>query len=290
MADISPDISLEFYEGINRWFEWENRITAMSSFQMLDRYKASKSTNKYDRFVGFLKEWAFERMKSAEKRPNPNKIGLIDGFDIKDENNDVIKNMQEESFAMLSFEKKDKNAVAQTLDERVDDPDKFWEAAIASSGNKKINGAMPKIKGDNAKPVYDLFMPAYRALKDRFEKRSIFQWITNHAQYTAERDSIKALEGIMRSLTGDSLEKVTEKLAEMRQRMPERDRTKCLLAETKRLDELEAAKNLNKEQVKTQNKTLVEQIVVKEIMEENKVSISERVVKSDAKKLEKDIT
>ena len=52
-------VTSDFREAINRWFEWELRLDNMSEFPMLDRYKASKSTNEYDRFVGFVKEWAF---------------------------------------------------------------------------------------------------------------------------------------------------------------------------------------------------------------------------------------
>ena len=78
---IMADISQEFREGINRWFEWENRLRDMSKFDMPKRYKAYNSNNEYDRFVGFIKEWAFERMKTAEKRPNPDNSAEIVGFD-----------------------------------------------------------------------------------------------------------------------------------------------------------------------------------------------------------------
>ena len=270
------DISYDFYEGIDRWFEWENRLRDMSGFPMPERYKASKSTNEYDRFVGFVKEWAFERMKSAEKRPGLASVGEIVGFDFGEKNN-IVTNMTEEAFAMLSFKEIGDQKDEQILDKRLNDPNKFWKAAMASGGNRKIKDSMPSIKGKHHKPVYNLFMPAYRALKDRFEQRSIWEWFTNHAQYTAERDSIKALEGIMRSLTGDSLEKVTEQLTTMRERMPVANRKECLKAEYRRLGDFEAAENLDKEQ-KTTHNNQVESIVVKDVIKDEKVATSQQIV------------
>lgn len=281
------DISYDFYEGINRWFEWENRLRDMSGFPMPNRYKAYNSTNEYNRFVGFLKEWVFERMKSAEKTTNG--IGEVTGFQFKEVmgKDDIISNMTEEAFAMLSFKEIGDQRFEQKLDARVNDPNKFWKAAIASSGNRKINKSMPSIKGKHKKPVYDLFMPAYRALKDRFEQRSIWEWFTNHAQYTAERDSIKALEGIMRSLTGDSLETVTEQLRITRERMPVADRKECLKAEYRRLGDNEAAENLDKEQKITHNKNQVESIIVEDVIQDEKVSTSQPIVETNEKLHEK---
>jgi hypothetical protein len=263
------DISMEFYEGIDRWFEWENRLRDMSGFEMPKRYKASNSKNEYNRFVGFVKEWAFERVKSAEKRLGTASIGEVGGFDFRNKN-DVINNSAEEAFAMLSFKETVDQKGEQVLDKRVNTPDKFWKTAMASGGNKKTKEAMPSIKGKNDKPVYDLFMPAYRALKDRYEKRSIWEWFTNHAQYTAERDCIKALEGIMRSLTGDSLEAVTEKLKATRDRMPALDRAACVAAEEKRLNELEAAKNAEKDKT-VHDKENVQAISITEINNEDMI-------------------
>ena len=275
-------VSLDFREGINRWFEWENRLSVMSEFPMHDRYKASKSNNEYDRFVGFVKEWAFERMKTAEKIPNPNNVGEIIGFNFSAENNVLVTNKDEEAFAMLSFKRIDNQRVLRTLDERVDDPDKFWKAAMASSGNKKIKESMPKIDGEYNKPVYALFMPAYRALKDRFEQRSIWQWFTNHDQYTAERDSIKALEGIMRSLTGDSLEKVTKQLNITRERFPEKDRKKCEEAEIKRLEAAEADRLVEKNK-KSPKKDNIGAMVSNELKEKQVPTSSEKIIDNVSK-------
>ena len=90
------------------------------------------------------------------------------------------------------------------------DPDSmnfhWWE--IAKDQNKKEleDNAIPPIDNlddDSKKKVYDAFMPAYRAIKESFDNRSFLQWIFNHKEYTAERDSLKALKGLMQALTLD---------------------------------------------------------------------------------------
>ena len=49
-------------------------------------------------------------------------------------------------------------------------------------------------------------LPAYRALKESFERRSFIQWIFNHDQYTAERDSYRAIRGVMMTLLDQTRE------------------------------------------------------------------------------------
>ena len=91
----------------------------------------------------------------------------------------------------------------------------------------------------------------------------------------------------MRSLTGDSLEKVTEQLRIMRERMPVADRKECLKAEYRRLGDLETAKNLDKEQVSTHNMNQVETIVVEELIQDEKVATSQPITESAKKTPEK---
>ena len=47
-------------------------------------------------------------------------------------------------------------------------------------------------------------MPLYRALREDYKGRSIFQWIFNHEKYVAVRDSYRAVERLIKNLTGDS--------------------------------------------------------------------------------------
>ena len=94
---------------------------------------------------------------------------------------------------------------------------------------KKVKNELTKIESHsniNRDTVYGVFMPAYRAIKERFDKRSIFQWIFNHEQYVAERDSIKALSAIMTTLTGDTMEQLDAALKENQNVMPSSDKEK----------------------------------------------------------------
>jgi hypothetical protein len=66
-------------------------------------------------------------------------------------------------------------------------------------------------KDADQKSIISSFMPAYRAIKESYDKRSWFQWITNHSQYTAERDSLRALKGMMMALLEVDSEGLNEK-------------------------------------------------------------------------------
>ena len=57
--------------------------------------------------------------------------------------------------------------------------------------------------------VYDSLLPVYTAIKESYDSRfKLFSWIFDHARYTAERDSMKALSGLIQALTGDSKKEV----------------------------------------------------------------------------------
>ena len=84
-----------------------------------------------------------------------------------------------------------------------------WYSA-ALKGNKKAMEAIPHYT-DSALSIADetiddvraemvsTFFPAYRALEESFSKRSIWQWFTNHAQYTAERDALKVMKNMLKT-------------------------------------------------------------------------------------------
>ncbi|MBO5737665.1 MAG: hypothetical protein J6S04_07625 [Clostridia bacterium] len=86
---------------------------------------------------------------------------------------------------------------------------------VALKGAKKDSNPLPHItepKSDETKSDYNdvryevdnALFPAYRALRDSYEKRSIFQWIFNHRQYVAERDALKVMTNLITSMTGYS--------------------------------------------------------------------------------------
>ena len=156
---------------------WEFRVELMDIFEMPANYKADKETGKYARFTGYVKEWATRVLTGHEKK---------------------------DAFWRLDYDKDDI---------RKD----WWDVAKKVANGEKVHNTIPEIKDVHKvdkEVVYSKFMPAYRAVKERFENRSIFQWIFNHSQYTAERDTIKALSGLMMSLTGGTQADIDAALAE----------------------------------------------------------------------------
>mgnify|MGYP006923249379 CR=1 FL=1 len=97
------------------------------------------------------------------------------------------------------------------------------------------------------KAVYDTFMPAYRALSESFARRSIFQWIFNHAQYTAERDAIRGLRGLMMCLTAKTSEELRLEYNSYREKAPAPVRTfeerKAILSRMRNGEEVNVYEN-----------------------------------------------
>lgn len=80
-----------------------------------------------------------------------------------------------------------------------------WWAQATDLGRGKYHNIidLPTIedpKKEDIKVVMNAFFPLYRALTEKFNRRPFWHWITRHDEYTAERDSIKALKGTMMSL------------------------------------------------------------------------------------------
>lgn len=95
-----------------------------------------------------------------------------------------------------------KNGVRSTL---YDNPNWFDDLV---KGKKT---ELPTLRSDRTaddtsekQEVYESLMPLYRALREDYKGRSIFQWIFNHEKYVAVRDSYRAVERLIKNLTGDS--------------------------------------------------------------------------------------
>jgi hypothetical protein len=194
-------VSKEFMSNLKKWQDWETRVNNMETFTIPNHYKAKSANGKYERFTGYLKEWTFGVM--AEIKANAS------------------------SDSLLNFEVKHNNM------------DDFWNHALSiANGNKNIKNDLPKLQfatEENKRVIYDNFLPAYRALKERFEKRSVFQWIFNHSQYVAERDSIKALESVITTLTGEGKYGLENELKMYQDHMPTSDTEKAIEHETARI-------------------------------------------------------
>lgn len=146
-------------------YTWERIVDSMGFFEMPEDYAANTELNKYDRFTGYIKEIVTRLIKG--------------GSDIKNfENLDI-----------------DRGAF----------PDDWWSVAKRVADGKRVDTPIPQIKNvtENDKQIVLIsLLPAYRVLKESFENRRWYEWIFNHSQYTAERDNIKALSGLITSLTG----------------------------------------------------------------------------------------
>ena len=165
--------------------EWEYRVQAMGIFEMPAYYKYNTSLNKYDRFSGYVEELV-ARLVIGEAGRRPDPFGDLD--------------VDRESFPM-----------------------EWWDNMIDVVDGKWVRNPIPQIRNASEadkKAVYDELIPAYRALKDSFDKRWWFEWIFNHDQYIAERESIKALKGVMLSLTGDTEDELNAALAKHREEVP----------------------------------------------------------------------
>ena len=146
-------------------YTWERIVDSMGFFEMPEDYAANTELNKYDRFTGYIKEIVTRLIKG--------------GSDIKNfENLDI-----------------DRGAF----------PDDWWSVAKRVADGKRVDTPIPQIRNvtENDKQIVLIsLLPAYRVLKENFDNRRWYEWIFNHSQYTAERDNIKALSGLITSLTG----------------------------------------------------------------------------------------
>ena len=135
-------------------------------------------------------------------------------------------------------------------------PENWWDVAMKIGSGKKIENTLPSlgdiVDDDDKAVVLDTLLPAYRALTEKFEKRSVFQWLFNHSQYTAERDSINALKGVMTSLLNCTPDDINASLAIYKENIPNSGRSQDtreryseyykVQMKIKRYEETEAAK------------------------------------------------
>lgn len=178
-----------------RYNDWKGYVADMSGFQLLRSMennmseKEVESKSKYTRFMAFTREWIY-----AVVRGNYGASGSL---------------------------RKSEHDYLELTNVHLDDD---WLKNIMKVKNGEKLGSsfeFPTLMNKSEKDcVYDVFMPAYRALKESFDKRSIWEWFTNHSQYTAERDAIKALEGTMMALTRKGKEDIKTAYSEYCEQLP----------------------------------------------------------------------
>ena len=214
-----PNISQEYMSKLQNLQVWESRVANMNGFAIPERYELSGAKGKYARFTGFIEAWITEAFQHAD---------------------DVIS----DDASLMQFGRLE-------LDMSKIKDDWFKHAQNVAIG-KETEANLPTTK-ENAtdadkKIIYDTFLPAYRAIKERFEKRSFWQFIFNHAQYTAERDALRAIEGVVTTLTGEGKAGLEAAYAQYKEELPTSNTIEALAHEGIR-DEVEKVEAARAEEV-----------------------------------------
>ena len=171
---------------------WEERIDTMDIFPLVKTNSIPNTeTNKYNRFIGFLKEWCANVM-SGEYGKTPYMMG-------KCNTGRLI-----ETFAHKEI------------------PNNWWDTVMNVGKGQEVLHGMPLLKSDDEKEnACAALMPAYRAVRDSFSKRwGLLSWIFNHDQYVAERDAMHALSGLMQTLTGKNQKDIDNLYREHKEAVP----------------------------------------------------------------------
>ena len=231
---------------------WEASVANMGTIALNENYEYSNPKNKYYRFTDHMKCWIQGLLGIRED----------DGAFILMREEDMTQ--EERSWEIVRINSKELST-------------NWWKVAL--NGKGKTDKPLPRMSFMTSEEdvslvkdqIYATLLPAYRALKESFDKRSVFQWIFNHRQYTAERDTLKVLENLMISLTGDSVEAFNEKYEAYKVDLPTSNITEMNRIEKTRermnAAALEAQEERRREQV-IEDLKIIQQEQKKEEMEE----------------------
>ena len=170
-------------------------------------------------------------------------------------------------------------------------PDNWWEVAIGIYNGKKIipnvvdddssvDSAVEEVEetpaqilrqiaGGSAEETYAALLPVYTALRENYDSRfKLFSWIFDHARYTAERDSMRALSGMIQALTGDSKEELDRRYREFKAQVKLTPDQKKKLNEKVKIDKLKITNPEKAERLIAKQKMLDEQ---EKLAEQNEV-------------------
>ena len=168
-----PKLLTSKEDHIERFNIWAQRVRDINGVEWPDSFeKKYDNNNKYTRFTGYVKEWMHGILSS-----DSGKLAYIH-----------------------KSERLDDVYLGGGLGED------WWKLAMKRSSGKNIENGLPGAKfyeETKRSEIYDKFMPAYKAIKESYDKRPWYEWIFNHAQYTAERDALKAIKGMVMELTMD---------------------------------------------------------------------------------------
>lgn len=178
-------------------------------------------------------------------------------------------------------------------------PENWWDVAKKVGEGKNVNDNpllyIAEVNtSSNKDAVYDAFIPMYRAVKESFDKRiKLFSWIFDHARYTAERDTLKALSGLMQSLTGEGQKQIDGRLRIFKTQVPINEDVDKLLKASVDDDRREYKKSL-KSGKKNEEKPIKEDLESESLLENagvnENIAYTERAnIKLDLNESEKSI-
>jgi hypothetical protein len=242
---------------------WQNAVANMETFEIPEGYEAANKKDKYERFTGFLKEWLINLIVTPENYS-----------ETYDDDHPDKEAFVKTIYGKYNIHKSQKNA--------------FWEELIKVGSGKKelvddnLNYVtfLKPFKSpttEELQPIYNMFMPTYHAIKEKFEKRWWIEWIFNHKQYVAERDSLKAMDGLFRELTGygklgaeQQLDNFKNELQEMRNDNEELNKVNSLQNQING-----NVQNIIVDEVnQNQNELITGQVVEKDLDKENSLDKS----------------
>ena len=198
-------VSEQFKDTLRTWQSWEAQVNNKTA------KNSREKKEKCDNFTEQLADWTYEAF---------NKVNI----ELSGSNG-----WSERDYAGLNF------TLGLGNDPKAERKN-WWDLAYKiGSGKTKISAPKTPATEEEKQVVYDAFMPAYRALKEKFSRRSVFQWITNHKEYVTERDALKSLEGVIMTLAGGGKQELKTKLTEFQSHMPTSNTDEAIRLEEERI-------------------------------------------------------
>ena len=162
---------------------WQVAVAGKDALNIPQGYASANKKGTYDRFTGFVSEFIDRCLRFGS--------------------NLNIPELDEDRKRISSAKELEGNWWKRTI--------KAGKRSTEPSPSDDLPCFGEYSKDADQQSIISSFMPAYRAIKESYDKRSWFQWITNHSQYTAERDSLRALKGMMMALLEVDSEGLDEK-------------------------------------------------------------------------------
>ena len=200
-----PRTDLEFAQEINRWKSYLSNIENIPDDDVIIKNR----NDFYERFTKHVKYWVEDEF----------------GYFLSDQD----KKLHRIGGSLQRTQ--ESHDLSEQIGSLMAPMDANWYSA-ALSGNEKTKGFLPHYPEQSQdavnqrmdairEQVKSTFLPAYRALHESFSKRHFWQWITQHAQYTAERDALKVMKNVIKSVTNMTDSELKDALAESQRNITE---------------------------------------------------------------------